>query len=245
MLGEPDWNSMNFPKVLWILAGIPGKPLKVFQILEFRKILNQQGLESGINCYYLSWKSWNFYVPKSVSFIAGVWILSGITQYQSVFQGKAHNDDFYYQVTEFYEGGHKLGEKLKFSFLKFYESSELEHCQWKGRESVRHKFRGVKVLGLSASSDFQKLSFITFWGGGKNLPWHLDNINLLSLRLINRTILPVASTRNRKILKLMAQLMTESARSKKHPAISLFIHLNFYTVVMNSQGSFFGYMILT
>ena len=31
MLSEPDWKSMNFPKILWILNEIPGKPFKVLQ----------------------------------------------------------------------------------------------------------------------------------------------------------------------------------------------------------------------
>ena len=31
MLGEPDQNSKNFPKILWILNGIPGKPFKILQ----------------------------------------------------------------------------------------------------------------------------------------------------------------------------------------------------------------------
>ena len=29
MLGEPDWNSMNIPKILLIFTGVPGKPFKV------------------------------------------------------------------------------------------------------------------------------------------------------------------------------------------------------------------------
>ena len=29
MLGENDWKSMNFPKILWISTGIPQKPSKV------------------------------------------------------------------------------------------------------------------------------------------------------------------------------------------------------------------------
>ena len=45
---------------------------KSCKIQEFPKILNQQGLESCINCYCPSWKSWNFRVPNSVSSIGGV-----------------------------------------------------------------------------------------------------------------------------------------------------------------------------
>ena len=31
MLGEHDWKSMNFPKIFWILTGIPRQPFKVLQ----------------------------------------------------------------------------------------------------------------------------------------------------------------------------------------------------------------------
>ena len=42
---------------------------KFCKFLKLPKILNRQGLESCINCYCLSWKSWNFGVPNSVSSI--------------------------------------------------------------------------------------------------------------------------------------------------------------------------------
>ena len=31
MFGDLDWNSMNFPQIFGILAGIPGNPFKVLQ----------------------------------------------------------------------------------------------------------------------------------------------------------------------------------------------------------------------
>ena len=76
---SPDWNSLNFPNILWILTGIPGKPFKILQNSGIPQEPESQGF-GILHKLLLSFLE----IPKflGTQFIGGLWIFSGIAQYQ-------------------------------------------------------------------------------------------------------------------------------------------------------------------
>ena len=79
MLSKLDWKSMNFPKILWILTGIPRKSLKVLQNSGIPRYL--ESARFAETAIVILGNPEIFKYPTECRPWGRGWIFSGIAQY--------------------------------------------------------------------------------------------------------------------------------------------------------------------